>query len=173
MTRRRPPVPAPRRRPPHITGAVTRLVSERPRWAALLLMLVAVVAWVYLRGTGDSAGSDGAQRAGVATATDVAAGTDQASGLPYVTESALPPEAKQVLSAIRAGGPFEFEQDGDVFGNFEGILPKRTSGYYHEYTVQMSGEHTRGAHRFVTGNGGEVYWTDDHYASFSVVKEGT
>lgn len=129
-------------------------------------------------GTGTGAGSS----AGQSTATGTPApgqsggpknlGEDPASGLPYIAESKLPEQAQQVLEAIRNGGPFEFEEDGGHFGNYEGLLPKKKSSYYSEYTVQMPGDKTRGAHRFVVGDGGEIYWTDDHYESFSVVKEG-
>lgn len=56
-----------------------------------------------------------------------------------------------------------------MFGNREGILPRKPSGYYHEYTVPTPGSPDRGARRLVTGEGGEVYYTADHYASFVVV----
>jgi ribonuclease T1 len=71
-----------------------------------------------------------------------------------------------VLAAIAAGRPFAYSQDGVVFNNREGILPKQTSGYYHEYTVPTPGSPDRGGRRLVTGKGGEVYYTGDHYASF-------
>ncbi len=83
-------------------------------------------------------------------------------------QDGLPPEAHAMLWRIARGGPFEHRQDGAVFGNHEGLLPKRSRGYYHEYTVQTPGARTRGARRIVTGGRPPVVWyyTDDHYRSF-------
>jgi ribonuclease T1 len=35
--------------------------------------------------------------------------------------------------------------------------------------VPTPGENDRGARRIITGQGGEFYYTDDHYASFRAV----
>ena len=78
----------------------------------------------------------------------------------------LPAEARETLVLIKAGGPFPYRQDGRVFHNREGLLPKRERGYYREYTVKTPGARDRGARRIVTGRGGEYYYTDDHYRSF-------
>lgn len=78
----------------------------------------------------------------------------------------LPPEARQTLALIRAGGPFPYARDGAVFGNREGVLAKRERGYYREYTVKTPGARDRGPRRVVAGRGGELYYTDDHYRSF-------
>ena len=85
-----------------------------------------------------------------------------------VTE--LPREAVNTLSLIAAGGPFPFEKDGVVFGNFEQILPPHRRGYYHEYTVPTPSAHNRGARRIVCGGPRKrtdnCYYSDDHNASF-------
>ncbi|WP_406446746.1 ribonuclease [Streptomyces sp. NBC_01613] len=86
-----------------------------------------------------------------------------------VRESQLPAEARQTLALIDHGGPFPYARDGIVFGNFEGLLPKRQRGYYHEYTVPTPGSSDRGARRIVTGRADEIYYTDDHYNSFRAV----
>jgi ribonuclease T1 len=78
----------------------------------------------------------------------------------------LPPEARQALTLIEKNGPFPYERDGAVFGNREGLLPKRERGYYREFTVKTPGAHDRGARRIVAGRAGEIYYTDDHYRSF-------
>jgi ribonuclease T1 len=83
----------------------------------------------------------------------------------------LPPEARQTLAQIKAGGPFPYARDGSVFGNREGLLPKRTRGYYREYTVKTPGAKDRGARRIVAGTPGEYYYTDDHYRSFKRIIE--
>ncbi|WP_372351893.1 ribonuclease domain-containing protein [Streptomyces sp. KL116D] len=96
-------------------------------------------------------------------------GDDSAAGMATVRESELPAEARQTLALIDAGGPFPYDKDGSVFGNFEGELPKEKRGYYREYTVRTPGERDRGARRIVVGRGGETYYTDDHYESFKAV----
>ena len=42
-----------------------------------------------------------------------------------------------------------------VFENREGILAKKTSGYYHEYTVPTPGADTRATRRIITGAHGD------------------
>ncbi|HEU4353648.1 MAG TPA: ribonuclease domain-containing protein [Burkholderiales bacterium] len=83
----------------------------------------------------------------------------------------LPPEARQTVALIKAGGPFPYQRDGSVFHNREGLLPKRSRGYYREYTVQTPGAKDRGARRIVAGQDGEYYYTDDHYRSFRRIIE--
>jgi ribonuclease T1 len=99
--------------------------------------------------------------------------TDSGSGrtdvMATVRVSQLPAEARQTLALIDQGGPFSYARDGVVFGNFEGLLPPQKRGYYHEYTVRTPGSRDRGARRIVTGQGGEIYYTDDHYNSFREV----
>ncbi len=97
-----------------------------------------------------------------------------ASQLASIRISQLPPQGREALAAIHAGGPFASRRDGIVFGNRERILPQRPRGYYAEYTVPTPGERTRGARRIIAGRGdtgdfrnsGEYYYTDDHYQSF-------
>ncbi len=91
-------------------------------------------------------------------------------GLPVVRVGDLPREARQTLALIEAGGPFPYARDGAVFGNRERLLPLHPGAWYREYTVPTPGEDDRGARRIVAGRDGTLYWTDDHYASFSVVE---
>jgi ribonuclease T1 len=86
-----------------------------------------------------------------------------------VRESRLPAEARQTLTLIDRGGPYPYAEDGVVFGNFERLLPGHPRGYYHEYTVRTPGSRDRGARRIITGQNGEIYYTDDHYDSFRAV----
>lgn len=83
----------------------------------------------------------------------------------------LPPEARQTLHLIKTNGALPYRQDGRTFHNREGRLPKRASGYYREYTVATPGARDRGARRIVAGNGGEFYYTEDHYRSFRRIRE--
>ena len=91
--------------------------------------------------------------------------------LPIVRLADLPYEARQTVQLIGRGGPFPYERDGVVFGNYERLLPRRERGYYREYTVPTPALSHRGARRIVLGRGGELYYTDDHYRTFRQVRE--
>jgi ribonuclease T1 len=70
------------------------------------------------------------------------------------------------LKRIEQGEKLRFSHDGIVFENREKRLPKKPSGYYHEYvhpTVKVGGP---GPQRIVKGKGGEVFYTHDHYHTF-------
>ncbi len=88
-----------------------------------------------------------------------------------ITLAELPPEGRDTLVLIKKGGPFPYDRDGIVFGNFEGVLPKQARGYYHEYTVPTPGARTRGTRRIISGKPGEYYYTADHYQTFKRIKE--
>ena len=83
----------------------------------------------------------------------------------------LPVEARETLALVRSNGPFPYPQDGTTFGNREKLLPQRVRGYYREYTVRTLAARDRGARRIVAGNGGEFYYSDDHYRSFRRILE--
>ncbi|MBI4193961.1 MAG: ribonuclease [Betaproteobacteria bacterium] len=95
----------------------------------------------------------------------------QAPAIPEIAAAELPREARETLALIRKGGPFPYQRDGVVFGNFEKRLPPRERGYYREYTVPTPGLKHRGARRIVTGGNGELYYTHDHYQSFKRIRE--
>ena len=89
-------------------------------------------------------------------------------GLPgsSIHVSELPAEAVTTLRLIETGGPFPYERDGVIFGNYEKRLPLQKRGYYREYTVKTPGLRHRGPRRIVAGDSGERYYTADHYNSF-------
>jgi ribonuclease T1 len=93
------------------------------------------------------------------------------NGLPVISQAELPAEARDTLRAIKQGGPFAYQRDGAVFGNYERILPKQTRGYYHEYTVKTPGARNRGARRIISGQVNEYYYTADHYKTFKRIQE--
>ena len=141
-----------------------------PWWAVLALVGLAVVAVLI-------AGSlwprpPGAPGAASAPPTRAAASVDPVSGLRWVERADLPPQARDTLARIAAGGPFPYAKDGSTFYNNERLLPRQPSGYYREFTVKTPGESDRGARRIVTGGpaygvrNGEFYYTDDHYQSY-------
>ena len=83
----------------------------------------------------------------------------------------LPKEARATLALIKKGGPFPYQRDGVVFGNFERRLPSRDRGYYKEYTVATPGARDRGARRIIAGSTGEFFYTSDHYKTFRRIRE--
>lgn len=58
---------------------------------------------------------------------------------------------------------------GDVFGNREGLLPGKDGRKYYECDIDTRGAKTRGAKRIVFSNDGLVYYTGDHYESFTLL----
>ena len=58
---------------------------------------------------------------------------------------------------------------GDSFGNFEGLLPKKSGRKYTECDIDTAGKSSRGAKRIVFSNDGLVYYTEDHYEHFELL----
>ena len=56
---------------------------------------------------------------------------------------------------------------GDSFGNYEGLLPKGTK--YTECDIDTRGAKSRGAKRIVFSGDGYIYYTEDHYESFTEI----
>ena len=60
---------------------------------------------------------------------------------------------------------------GDKFGNREGLLPKADGRTYRECDIDTLGAESRGAKRIVYSNDGLIYYTEDHYESFTLLYE--
>lgn len=58
---------------------------------------------------------------------------------------------------------------GDKFGNREGLLPKADGRVYYECDIDTNGQSSRGAKRIVFSNDGLIYYTPDHYESFTLL----
>ena len=148
--------------------------ANRVTGAIVVLIILGVIAGVLFSLAEGPAGETN-RSAATAVASQLVAtplpGGSTEDGLSLVAAARLPVEAQQTIALILAGGPFPYDQDGDVFQNREGLLPGRPSGYYHEYTVVTPGSDDRGARRIVAGSQGELYYTDDHYASFVRVQQ--
>ena len=54
---------------------------------------------------------------------------------------------------------------GDYYGNYEGNLP--TGKKYYECDIDTQGKSKRGSKRIIYSNDGSVYYTDDHYETFT------
>ena len=55
---------------------------------------------------------------------------------------------------------------GDHFGNYEGILP---DGDYRECDINTLGKKNRGAERLIFSDDGRIYYTGDHYRTFTLL----
>lgn len=80
--------------------------------------------------------------------------------LNYITKA----EAEEIRWTISSG----LMIGGDRFYNREGLLPNKEGRIYYECDVDYSGN-TRGPRRIVFSNDGLVYYTDDHYESFTLL----
>ncbi len=58
---------------------------------------------------------------------------------------------------------------GSYFGNYEGLLPKKSGRSYYECDIDTLGAKSRGAKRIVYSDDGLIYYTEDHYASFELL----
>ncbi len=161
----------PRRARPTVRGGPLDGAPKAKNDSGILAVLVvlAVVLGVWLL-NGRDPGSPSSVGPDPTPTVATSQGVDPASGLPYVDLLALPPEAGETVGLIDRDGPFPYDKDGSTFGNFEGLLPDRSRGYYAEYTVDTPGSDDRGARRIVAGDEGELYWTADHYSSFSRIR---
>lgn len=54
---------------------------------------------------------------------------------------------------------------GDRFGNYEGLLPKGKN--YFECDIDTQGKSSRGSKRIIYSTDGSIYYTSDHYESFT------
>ena len=58
---------------------------------------------------------------------------------------------------------------GSRFGNYEGLLPEAPGRTYTECDIDTLGASGRGAKRIVFSNDGLIFYTDDHYKSFTLL----
>ena len=61
---------------------------------------------------------------------------------------------------------------GDRFGNREGLLPRAKGRVWTECDVNTRGQSDRGPERIVFSNDGLIYYTADHYDSFTCLYGG-
>ena len=58
---------------------------------------------------------------------------------------------------------------GDRFVNYEGNLPVKDGRSYRECDIDTLGADSRGAKRIVFSNDGLIYYTEDHYNTFTLL----
>ncbi len=101
---------------------------------------------------------------------------EAASSQHALAKREIPEKVYRVLSYIKANGkaPAGYV-GGRKFGNFEKLLPVSENGRkikYQEWDVNPKTKgKNRGAERLVTGNNDRVYYTRDHYRSFTEIPE--
>lgn len=128
--------------------------------AALLAALLAAATAAGIAVTGGGEGEPSGPSRPPASATT------EERGVQYPPSPDEAAAIDRTLDSIASGEPLPYEEDGGTFFNREGLLPERPTGYYREYTVETPGSPDRGARRLVIGEGAEIYYTSDHYASF-------
>lgn len=58
---------------------------------------------------------------------------------------------------------------GDFFGNYEDQLPRKKGRTYYECDIGTVGKRKRGDDRIIYSNDGLIYFTGDHYNSFTLL----
>lgn len=99
------------------------------------------------------------------------------SSQPRVSSSGnIPQKALDVLAYVRQNkGPMDGYVGGRRFGNFENHLPRQDATGrqidYQEWDVnpKLKGRN-RGTERLITGSDGRAWFTNDHYNTFTEVK---
>ena len=120
----------------------------------------------------DQGQEDGAQDPGQAIAEDGSYTTKEDVALYIHTYGKLPPNFITKKAAQKLGwegGSLEPYAPGkciggNYFGNYEGILPE---GNYKECDIDTLGKKSRGAKRIIYSDDGRIYYTEDHYKSFT------
>ncbi|MCP2255439.1 Guanyl-specific ribonuclease Sa [Prauserella aidingensis] len=82
------------------------------------------------------------------------------SALDTVARSSLSQEAQAVVADARGGAT------GTTYENREGVLPDCEAGYYQLFEVGADD-------RVISGEGGEIVYTPDHYSTFQAVDVGS
>lgn len=93
------------------------------------------------------------------------------------TYNKLPPNyitKKEAKSLGWSGGSLEEYAPGkciggDYYGNYEGQLPEKKGRRYTECDIDTLGKSSRGAKRIVFSNDGLIYYTKDHYKTFTLM----
>ena len=58
---------------------------------------------------------------------------------------------------------------GDYFGNYEGLLPEKRGRKYYECDIGTLHKRSRGAKRIIYSNDGLIYYTEDHFESYTLL----
>jgi guanyl-specific ribonuclease Sa len=117
---------------------------------------------LMMEGGGDAAGGGPTQFINGVRVVDSRTGA--------VTEGTV--DLKPTLDRIASGGRFPHRNDGSIFqnrplpGRTSPELPAQAPGYYREYVHPTPGISGPGPQRVIVGQGGEMFYTPDHYQTF-------
>ena len=148
--------------------------NKKIKFILIVLLLIAVALFSALTAD-DGADTGGETGLGTGadivytTAEDVAAYLHENGQLPdnFITKD----EARDL--GWEGGGLEEYAPGmaigGDKFGNYEGLLPEAKGRQYYECDIDTVGRDSRGAKRLVYSNDGLIYYTDDHYETFTLL----
>ncbi len=79
-------------------------------------------------------------------------------------------DLSSTIERIQKGIKFPHRNDGTIFKNREGLLPKKHSSYYREYVHPTPGIEGPGPRRVVVGENSEMFYSPDHYKTFTRIK---
>lgn len=107
---------------------------------------------------------------GASTTTTAATNAAKTSTRFVSTAEGVVHDLKPTLDRIVSGEKFPYRNDGSIFKNMEGLLPKQNAGYYKEFVHPTPGVKGPGVMRVVTGQNGEMWFTPDHYKTFIQIR---
>ena len=79
-------------------------------------------------------------------------------------------DLRPTLQRIENGTRLAHRNDGTIFKNREALLPLRGDGYYREYVHPTPSIIGPGPQRIVSGGEGELFYTPDHYQTFTQIR---
>lgn len=141
--------------------------------SALLFLLIAFIAYTVIRGTlprEDAVGEPIRKGVPYSDRESVAEYLYRYRELPvnYITKK----EAEALGWSQSEGNLWEVAPGksigGDVFGNYEGRLPRKNGRKYFECDIGYEGGR-RNAKRIVYSDDGLIYYTEDHYETFELL----
>jgi RHS repeat-associated protein len=93
-----------------------------------------------------------------------------------VTYNGVATDLTPTLERIQNGEGYPHRNDGSIFqnrplsGETMPLLPEKPAGYYREFVHPTPGVNGAGLQRIVTGSGGEIWYTPNHYKTFIPIK---
>jgi len=88
----------------------------------------------------------------------------------WVVHNCAADDLNSTLERIKQGIKDPHGHDGTEFFNREGLLPDKPSGYYKLYVHRTPGVLGPGRQRLVIGSDGDVWFTPDHYETFTRIR---
>lgn len=150
----------------------------------LVVVLIAGLLGINLSGSDEAATPSTTATSTVTSSASAPAtpGSSTAQPTSSAATAAIPAHVWETLALIEADewppNDGSGTRGGSHFGNYEGLLPEQDARGreidYLEWDVNLKlPNRSRDAERIVTGSDNSAYYTDDHYSSFTVMREGT